>query len=453
MEANAFYTRRKDTNEWLVCSDSNRADYSTVLVKRRNKPPQAVKLDHEVFPAAADIPVSARGKHLYAIDTRLNSAETAQFMGNHDSDDDYDVLDECDGCGRVYQRNELSHHDGTGATLCHDCERMADDTAKVERSIDGSQAIIEQTNGSSDTALVKAIRDAVGATPIDAAEVERIAQGAVQEALEQFEAPRMTIDVTGRKCDVDVSFDSTHEIFPKVLKLLAARVNVFLTGGAGCGKTFMTSQLAEALDVKLYTTGAMLTKYEVTGFIDGHGTYHTTPMREAFEHGGLVNIDEGDSCDPRALVSINALIENDQYSFPDRTVERHPDFVVILCANTIGQGADMVYNGRNPLDGASRDRFALVHMGYDECIEAAIGEAEYTAHGGTDPAVIKRWTQTVQDARRKVAEHKLRHIVSPRATRGGARYLAQSATDQDFADCFEMFILKGADDAVKVKLS
>jgi hypothetical protein len=54
--------------------------------------------------------------------------------------------------------------------------------------------------------------------------------------------------------------------------------------------------------------------------------------------------------------------------------KRHPDFVCIAAANTVGTGADRLYSGRNKLDAATLDRFAIgkVLMNYDERVESIL---------------------------------------------------------------------------------
>ena len=53
-------------------------------------------------------------------------------------------------------------------------------------------------------------------------------------------------------------------------------------------------------------------------------------------------------------------------------MEAHPDFRVIAAGNTIGHGADFEYVGRNQLDGASLDRFAVVRIDYSKTIEDSV---------------------------------------------------------------------------------
>lgn len=176
---------------------------------------------------------------------------------------------------------------------------------------------------------------------------------------------RVTEDKVGRVEGV------THKIFPKVCKLINMKKPVMLTGPAGTGKNFMVEQIAKALDLHFYYSSTVTQEYKLTGFIDGGGNYHTTELRRAMEdeHGALYMIDEIDASAPEVLVVINSVLANGYFDFPDKRVVANENFRVICAGNTVGLGADMVYTGRNVIDGATLDRFVLVKMDYDKDIE------------------------------------------------------------------------------------
>ena len=85
-------------------------------------------------------------------------------------------------------------------------------------------------------------------------------------------------------------------------------------------------------------------------------------------------LDEMDASIPEVLVILNAAIANRYFDFPAPIgyVEAHPDFRVIAAGNTLGHGADTKYVGRQQLDGASLDRFAVVEISYSEAIENSV---------------------------------------------------------------------------------
>lgn len=169
-----------------------------------------------------------------------------------------------------------------------------------------------------------------------------------------------------------------HEKFETVLKFVANNEPVFLTGPAGSGKNVLCKQVAEALNLKFYFTNAVTQEYKLTGFTDAMGNYQPTQFYKAFTEGGLFMLDEMDASIPEVLVILNAAIANRYFDFPAPIgyVEAHPDFRVIAAGNTTGHGADFEYVGRNQLDGASLDRFAIVKIDYDKKIENSVANGD-----------------------------------------------------------------------------
>jgi len=218
-----------------------------------------------------------------------------------------------------------------------------------------------------------------------------------------------------------------HEVFERVLRALSVRENVYLVGPAGSGKTTIAAQAAEALGLPFYSTGAVGMAFQLQGFINAEGKYQETDLYRAYVGGGVFLFDEIDASSAQALLAFNAISANDQAAFPCGTVKRHPDFVIIAAANTYGSGATAEYVGRSQLDAATLDRFVFLPMDYDERLELLIG--------GND-----EWTRHVQAFRRKVREHKVRHVVSPRASIKGAKLLAAGI---DWVDVEEMVLFRG----------
>jgi MoxR-like ATPase len=198
---------------------------------------------------------------------------------------------------------------------------------------------------------------------------------------------------------------TVHNAFAECLEWLQSGRNVWLVGPAGCGKTTLARQLAEALDVPFYTTGQVLSEHQVTGFVDAGGSYHTTPFREAFQNGGLWLGDEMDSWSPEAALAANAALANGHASFPDTPtpIAAHKDFFVVAAANTFGHGADREYVGRNEMDAATLDRFVTVPVDYDKALETEI------AGSFTD------WRDLVWRIRENVESHRIRRVVGTRS--------------------------------------
>jgi hypothetical protein len=153
------------------------------------------------------------------------------------------------------------------------------------------------------------------------------------------------------------------------------------------------------------------------------------------------------------LLAFNTALANDWMDFPDGCIKKHPDFRVVADANTFGTGADRLYVGRNQLDAASLDRYAVLDWGYDESLEAAMIGAD-APKGAPVPrsieplpaervqAVAIQWVERVRKVRGAVNDLKVRHVVSPRATVNGARLLAAGFT---WAEAEDAVIWKGLD--------
>lgn len=270
----------------------------------------------------------------------------------------------------------------------------------------------------------------------------------------------VTIDLTAP--GVTLSGDAImHHKFPLLAAAVAARVNVMLVGPAGSGKTTAAVKAAQALGLPFYGTGAINSEYKLTGFIDAQGRIVSTAFRQAFEHGGLFLFDEIDASLPGALLAFNAALANDWMDFPDANVKRHPDFRVIAGANTFGTGADRQYVGRNQLDAASLDRYAVIDWGYDEALEASLLGLP-APKGAPVPASIlpreeeevrglaARWIDRVRMVRGAVADLKVRHVVSPRATIHGTKLLAAG---WDWNNVEDAVIWKGMDHDTKTKVA
>ena len=163
-----------------------------------------------------------------------------------------------------------------------------------------------------------------------------------------------------------------HSEFETVLDFVLADEPVFLSGPAGSGKNVLVQQVADALGLDFYFSNAISQEYKLTGFIDANGTYHETQFYKAFKNGGVFMLDEIDASIPEVLVILNSAIANRYFDFPNGKVMAHKDFRVIAAGNTFGTGADYIYTGRNQLDGATLDRFAIVEINYDENIENCI---------------------------------------------------------------------------------
>lgn len=217
-----------------------------------------------------------------------------------------------------------------------------------------------------------------------------------------------------KKKDVDGLF---HKNFNKILQIVGQKIPLMLIGPAGSGKNHTLEQVAQALDLPFYFSNSITQEYKLTGFIDAGGIYHETEFYKAFTTGGLFFFDEIDASCAESLIIINAALANGYFDFPNGRVNAHEDFRVVAAANTFGTGADMIYVGRNQLDGATLDRFATMEFDYDENIEKTISADDE----------LYRFIISVRNA---IKKRRLRFVVSMRATINASKML-QAGIDKE----------------------
>ncbi|MDQ3213711.1 MAG: AAA family ATPase [Acidobacteriota bacterium] len=204
-----------------------------------------------------------------------------------------------------------------------------------------------------------------------------------------------------------------HTMFPLLVKFLGLRLNVYLKGPAGSGKTTAVEKAAEALGLPFYcqSMGPQTSPANLLGYMDANGHYVPGLLFKPFTEGGVVGIDEIDNSNPGVLTVLNSALANGYCSFPCGMMPKHKDFIVVACGNTFGKGADSLYVGRVQLDAATLDRFVGLDWDYDEPFELEmVGEDQH-------------WTLYVQRLRAAAMRLKMRVILSPRASVAGAKAL------------------------------
>lgn len=233
-----------------------------------------------------------------------------------------------------------------------------------------------------------------------------------------------------------------HKSFQTIIKILSStkrkEKNIMLVGGAGGGKTHLVGSIAEALKLQFYpmSVGLQTTKSDLLGFINANGIYMPSPIRLAYENGGVLLLDEFDAAHAGVITILNSLLANGHCSFPDKIVEKHKDFICLCACNTYGKGGTMDYVGRNRLDAATLDRFIIVDVDYDANLEKAL-----TNH--------KDWMKIISKIRKNIADFGVKMIVSPRASMDGADLLDAGFS---FEEVLEMCIFKGCDDDTRTKV-
>lgn len=253
-----------------------------------------------------------------------------------------------------------------------------------------------------------------------------------------------------------------HYKLPLLASALAAGVPVMLVGTVGSGKTTVGKQVAKMLGRGFEFTGAISNEFALKGFVDAQGKIVSTAFRRAFTEGGIFLFDEMDGSLPGAVLPFNAAVANRVADFPDGKLEAHPDFMPIAACNTYGRGADRMYVGRLQQDSAVTDRYITIDWDLDVAIEAGMlglprprnAQAPYKLNPILDAAEATskaaQWLARVQAVRAAIEKHKLRHIVSPRASLYGAKLLAAGWA---WYEVEESCIYKGLDADSRAKLA
>ena len=277
-------------------------------------------------------------------------------------------------------------------------------------------------------ALQSALKDVIGDIPaqLDEQQVINLIKQHAPATKETYVNHIVTIERTDNP---PVTIEGAHPVLSKIIDVLSIEENVYLVGGAGSGKTTLAKQAAEALNTDCYTTGKVSDEYALIGFVDGAGTYHRTPLRDAIEYGGVFLFDEIDASNPNALTKFNALLENKTFTFPDNqtlTIDPSKTFF-IAAANTVGTGANRSYVGRYEQDRAFLDRFIQLEVNYDSTIERNMALNAWFKAGGTEEHQQNAldWLSIIKQTRKTLEDNRILALITPRATRHGSALLAK----------------------------
>ncbi|MBI5725042.1 MAG: AAA family ATPase [Planctomycetes bacterium] len=290
-------------------------------------------------------------------------------------------------------------------------------------------------------------------TAVEPQEVFRKLAGAIQEHLELtglVDEPKVRDIVDSaiagamlpRTLEVHIAgavnklSETPHKQFDELLSLVSeGHQNIMLVGPAGTGKTTLVKHIAKAIGRKFafISLSAGVTETHIFGRMlptaDGTWAYVESPFIKIYRNGGLFLFDEVDAADGNVMVSINAALANGVLCNPvtGEVIERHPDCLIVTAANTYGRGGDMVYVGRNALDGATLDRFVLakLHVGYDTVLEHNI------ARGALDAEQTRTLLNWVKKLRDGIDRNRLRRIASTRLIEQAVKALKSGKTLDD----------------------
>lgn len=294
------------------------------------------------------------------------------------------------------------------------------------------------------TQALSALRDLLG-VKVDTDSVRNMVLEEVKKALDN--SPVVRVEVSRPDGSTWKAKGHTREEFQRILTAATVGLNILLVGPAGCGKTHLAHQVAEALGREFASVSctAGMSESTLTGWMlpsDG-GSFEYVPSDfvTMYENGGVFLFDEVDAADPNTLLFINQALANGSFYLPQRKgktkVQRHTDFVCIAAANTFGTGANMTYSGRERLDESTLDRFraGTVVLGYDTKFERSAVDAEILAWG---------WA-----VRKNIEKSRLSRVMSTRFLLDATKLVKAGMTLEQIKDTY--FVGWKADEKTKVE--
>jgi cobaltochelatase CobS len=266
----------------------------------------------------------------------------------------------------------------------------------------------------------------------------------IDEAIKKLTLPREVEvkTVNGEKINVGL----THERFERILRHVNKGLNLWIWGESGSGKTHVASQVAKALNLPYYcqSVTSQTTKSDLMGFMDANGNYVESLLYKAFAFGGLYCNDESDAGNANVMLALNSATSNELCSFPCGMVQKHENFRIVACANTIGDGANRQYVGRSAQDAASKNRYVYVKMDTDWNLVQGLVEAQYGEYG-------RRAYKILMEKREKINACNLTNImVTTRTIMQAADLLSEG---DSIAEMLEEVLYKGCDQSTVNKIS
>lgn len=280
-----------------------------------------------------------------------------------------------------------------------------------------------------------------------------LSEEAVRALIEEYLAKirPAPVEVLIRKGETVTKVEGQHRCFPRLVTAIGLRDEVCLVGPTGTGKSYSAKVAAKALGLAYHElpVGPTTVESKLLGSHTATGGTIRTEFREAYEHGGVFLLDEADNGSGAVTAVANNALANGHCAFPDRIVERHPDFVFIAACNTIGLGATKEFAGRQGMDRALRDRLTFIDWPIDEAIEE--GVAMSIGGGlGLEESRTREWIDRIRAVRKGVkASGQMAVEASPRSTYKGVKYLASGWTNSEVEDSV---LWKGVSQAIRQKV-
>lgn len=307
---------------------------------------------------------------------------------------------------------------------------------KLTDSTDTQQ---QQPQPAASDSLADAIAHAIdGKVGVRTDEVRRIAK----EVYSELTQPK-TIEVAIKQVDgtVDKLEGQQHKVFPTVFRAANRRDNVWLGGPAGTGKTYLVSQVADALKLPFFriSCGPQTPASLIFGHTTATGGYAPGIAYQALTaEGAVLLFDEFDRLNPAVAVMVNGLLDGNAVTFPNgETLKPKANTIYMVAANTFGKPT-AEFGTAQRQDTSTMSRFVKIAVPIDEDLEKSV-------FGNNE------WVLFVQKVRRAVAKLGITSlVVTPRASEYGVRMLKDGEKRQDVE---EMLLWAGVpqEDLAKIK--
>jgi cobaltochelatase CobS len=260
-----------------------------------------------------------------------------------------------------------------------------------------------------DEAIQDLIKTYVPKTEIDIEKLRDQIVGIAKEEVSKIIVPQnVTLKIENR--EIRLEGITPHKGFMDILWLATQRVNVYLYGDPGWGKSRAIYEVAKALELpyRFMTLTFQTSDSRVTGYRDGNGCYWPSGFRELYVNGGVWSFDEADLANGNTISAMNNPLANGIGEFPDGRFDRHGNFICFANGNTSGEGGNPKFPDSRPLNQAFRDRFFFYEWGEDKAFERTIALKIHSNVGS--------WVDWIQKVRAYVASNNIPIVVSPRAT-------------------------------------
>lgn len=304
---------------------------------------------------------------------------------------------------------------------------LEDEVKRVKEDVDSVEVVPKKVK--EDKIKVK-VSEVVGSSALDSIRVEAPIYAPAAKVKSKI-AIRDQIKFEKTSLDpIHASFVPTEDAFYEFpewtldfCKLLDNRMNVWLYGGTGSGKSSLLEQVCAIgnLPVLYQSFHEDIKPDSLFGgkeLVDGNTVWQDGPITKAYREGLCLLLDEIDGTPPEVLFCLFAVLDRKPLVLADNACEvvmPHPNFRVVATGNTLGRGDDSgSYSGTNVLNRAFLNRFRvwynveypseliykkiIMKEGVTEPVAAVVARLAMEINSGANSGVLTE-TFSLRDAR------------------------------------------------------